>query len=244
MKKSKILLIVVALLALVCLAACGNAASASAATETQEQPGVISVTGEGEIYAKPDMASVVLGVTSRAKTVKEAQADNSTKMAAVLTAIKALGIAEDDIQTTEYNIYPQYSYSDSAGQKLTGYQVENTIRVKVRKIADTGSVIDAAVDKGANVSYNISFEVSNYDTLYKQALASAVTAAQEKAQAIAKAAGISNIKAKAIAESGSSTPILYRENMKNMAAADQASGASIEPGSMKVSAQVSVTYEY
>jgi len=164
-------------------------------------------------------------------------------MAAVLAAIKALGIAASDIQTTQYSIYPQYTYNDSTGQKLTGYQVENDIRVKIKKIADTGSVIDAAVAKGANVSYNISFEISTYDSLYKQALASAVSSAEAKAQAIAKAANITNITVKAITESGSSSPIVYNENLMKSMAADTAS-TSIEPGSMKVTAQVSVTYEY
>ena len=232
-------LIALFLLALLALSAC---TSAEAANSVVTENGGITVHGEGEVYATPDQASLSLGVETTAQDVKTAQTNNNSKMNAVITAVKDLGIAESDIQTTSYDIYPQYNYSEKNGQQLTGYQVSNSIQVKVKDLDFLPQVIDTAVAKGANLSYGISFQTSRYEELYQQALANALQKADSKAQAIAKSANISTLQMKNIVEdgSGSATPVYLEKSMN--AATDTAT--TIAEGTLQIIAGVSVYYQY
>lgn len=236
--KNKGWLIVLLLLALVALSACTSVEAANSVTEA----GGITVRGEGEVYVTPDQASLSLGVTTTAQDVETAQANNNSKMNAVIEAIKGLGIAEDDIQTTSYDIYPQYSYSEKNGQQLTGYQVNNTVQVNVKDLERLPQVIDTAVAKGANLSYGISFQTSRYEELYQQALADALQKADRKAQAIAKSANITTLQVKNIVEdgSGSAVPVYLEKSMNAMA--DTAT--VIAEGNLQITAGVSVYYQY
>lgn len=154
----------------------------------------ISVTGEGEASARPDMAVLTLGVTREAPTAREALDANSDAMAAVIAAMKAEGVEERDLQTSNFSISPVYVYPrpDQPDQKpkITGYQVNNTLSVRLRDIAKVGAVLDKAVTLGVNQGGGISFTNDDPSATLTEARKRAVQDAIDKATTLAEAAGV------------------------------------------------------
>jgi uncharacterized protein YggE len=153
----------------------------------------LSVTGTGEVSAAPDMALISFSVVTEEDTVASAMNSNSEKMNAVTEEIKGLGVEEKDIKTTGFNLYPRYNYTDklmySSERVLAGYEVRNTITVKVRDLSILSSVIEKATEKGANYSENLQFTFQDEEALKAQAREEAITKARTKADQIAKQLG-------------------------------------------------------
>lgn len=147
----------------------------------------INVSGLGEVTVTPDIARITVGVQTRGKDSTQVASENAQKTDAVIKAIKALGIADKDIQTADYNISPQFDYEKQPAV-LTGYQVSNSVRITVRKMGDAGKVLDAALKAGANVASGISFDISDPQKAQDEALAKAVADATRKATLMWKAA--------------------------------------------------------
>ena len=150
--------------------------------------GTVSVSGHGEIMAKPDTAMVTSGVTSQAATAREALDANTRDMTALLDAMKAAGIEAKDIQTSNFTVSPNYVYTDqrdSSGYtqppRIDGYVVSNQVTVRVRDLAILGQVLDQSVTVGANTISGVSFSVDNPAELYNQARRAAFGDAREKA---------------------------------------------------------------
>ena len=149
----------------------------------------ISVIGHGEVKLTPDRANVQISVQSRATTAAAAAADNAKKQAAVIASIKALGIGDDQISTSNFNVSPEQKYEPNKPPTITGYVVTNTVIVEVQKVSQVGAVLDAALGHGANLISGLSFYSSNTQAARRSAIAAAVANARGDAEAAAKAAG-------------------------------------------------------
>ena len=210
----------------------------------------ISVSGKGEVYAKPDLALASFSVITEKKTVAEAMAANAQKMNAVISSIKKHGVKDKDIKTTSFNIYPRYEWH-KAGQPypegkrvLVGYQARQSLEVKIRDMQGIGAIIQAATDAGANQVGNLRFVVDKQDELKKQARQEAIKKAKAKAKELASQLGVKLVRIVSFNEN--STIPRYYPLMK---AASSAPGAGatpapqIETGENKIEVNVTITYE-
>jgi uncharacterized protein YggE len=231
-----LLALVVALGALVTLAA---RPQTIAAATTDAPARHITVVGHGQANAIPDTASIQMGVQSEAATAREALTDNNTKMAALITKLKELGIAEKDIQTSNINIYPRY---DNEGRDVLGYQVSNTVTVKIRNVNGAGALLDQVVDAGANSMSGIAFMVDDAKALEQQARDQAIADARARAESMAQTAGATIGQVLSITENiGSAPPMpLMRQEAKAMATDAM---VAVQPGEQTIAAQVQITYE-
>ncbi len=219
--------------------------SSAAADDKQETKRTINVSGRATIKAEPDIAYVTLGTVTENKDAKKAQQENAKIMDAVIAALKNAGISEKDIKTQGYNISPKYSYDKNTGiSNIVGYTVSNSIQVTVRDIKNVGMVIDIAADKGANESSSITFGLSDYDKVYNQALKAAVENAKSKAATIADTLGIKlTVPVNVTENSGYSIPT-YSRSISAADMAEQSVTTPISPGTLEVTASVSMIYEY
>jgi hypothetical protein len=216
---------------------------------------IITVSGEGEVFANPDIATFTFGVDETGKTVKEAQTKVTNKVNPSLKAIKALGVEDKDIVTTNFNAYPKYEYGQSAcpmnsycppgKQILVGYEVSETITVKVRKIDDAGKVIDAATSAGATNVSSLSFTIDDQDGLNQQARQKAIAKAKTKAQTLASDLGVSLVRIVSFSENGGGYPVpMYMKADMAVGMGGVAESAPTLPaGQNKVSSNVTITYE-
>lgn len=173
-------------------------------------PPMISVTGEATISAAPDLAQVEGGVTTDAKTAREASDSNNAVMGRVLLALKGAGVAEKDTQTSRLSLQPQYANSGPNRDRpnvLTGYRASNRVTVRLRDVSKVAGVIDALVAAGANDIGGISFSVSNASKLLDEARPQAIADARRKAEIYAKAAGVALGDPISISEGGVIAPM-------------------------------------
>ena len=148
----------------------------------------IAVTGRGEIKVSPDRATIQVSVQTRAATAAAAAAENATKQQSVLTALRQLGLANDQLSTINYNVYPEQRYEQGKEPVIVGYNVTNTILVDVRKLDQVGRIIDAALAHGANMITSLQFYASNTEAARRIAIATAIEKARADAEAAARAA--------------------------------------------------------
>ena len=199
----------------------------------------ITVVGTGEVRVTPDQATIQLGVQTDAATPGEALAENSQKMAALIDQLKKLGIAEADIQTSNFSVSPRYN---DDGQTVNGYQVHNSVSVIIRDVSKSGEILDQVVGAGANSVYGISFGVTDPKAVQATARDSAIADARTRAVAMARTAGGSVGAVLSISETiGMPQPMFAREGMGM--AADAAGAAPIQAGEQLITAQVQVTFE-
>ncbi|WP_059048808.1 SIMPL domain-containing protein [Paenibacillus senegalimassiliensis] len=215
-----------------------NAAEASARN-------IVTVEGSGKLSVKPDIAYLSIGAATEAKTAKEAQAANATKIAALTKLLKdTWGIADKDIQTGQFYVQPNYSYNDQEGQQIKGYSAQHTLKVTYRDLEKVGQLLDAAAAAGANRIDNISFSTENPDQYQEQVIQKAVDDAGKKAQAIAKATGRQIGIVLSVSQGSMATP-MYRESyeMLNSAAKVADQSTAIEPGEIDLQTTLTVIYE-
>ena len=157
---------------------------------------VITVSDTGVAYAKPDLGLVTATVLSEAQTVTEAMTKNTEKMNSVILAVKGQGVEEKDLQTTSFNIYPRYEWRDSTtlypeGQRvLAGYEVRQSLEIKIRDLSTIGSIIQAATGAGANQMSDLQLTIDDQEELKKQAREQAIEKAKAKAEELAEQLGI------------------------------------------------------
>ena len=199
----------------------------------------ITVSASGKVTVVPDVARVDLGVTITRPTVKAARADAAATMTAIIAAIKALGVADADLQTTNISLYPQYDNGSTA--KVVGYQISEQLEVTVRDLDKAGDVVDAATAKGATNVNGISFDLADPVKSLNDARAAAVAAARVSAQAMAAAGQVTLGSVVSITDATPSTPIYYGFGAKSAApAADLAT--PVQPGTQDLSATVTVIF--
>jgi len=203
----------------------------------------LTLSSHGEARTNPDQASISLGVTTEAATAAEAMAQNRTRMNAVVAAIRAQGVAERDIQTSNLNLNPQQVYRENEAPRITGYQVSNTVTVLVRDLARLGPVVDAVVRSGANQVNGISFGLANVDAQSEEARRTAVRNIQRKAEQYASAMGMRVARLVSLSESGGYTPP-RPVPMARMAMMEVAANQTpVQPGEVEVRVDVTAVYE-
>lgn len=144
-----------------------------------------SVSATGRVFAKPDIANLIVGVKTEAKsTAALAVKENTAKMNEIIKALKDIGIEEKDIQTTNYNLNPVYDWTDRSGQRLKGYEVNQNINIKIRDLDKIGDAIAKTTEKGANQIGNITFTIDDEFALRNEARKEAIKKAKEKAEGI------------------------------------------------------------
>jgi hypothetical protein len=200
----------------------------------------ISVTGTGKVLLSPDIADLRLGVSSTARTVKEARNEAASKMTAVIAALKGLGIDDKDIQTTTLSLQPTYDYSTNTNPpRLTGYVLSNAVAVTVRNLDKVGDAIDNSLAAGATTLDGVSFRVADESNAEKQARQAAMVEAQAKAKTLADAAGVSISGVASISESVA--PIPYPMYYAAAGAAKDAS-TPVQTGTNEISVTLTVVY--
>jgi uncharacterized protein len=228
------------LLFAILLALFAGAPVAVGAQTPAEPPAVISVTGEARISVPPDLAQIDAGVTSEAKTAREASDANNAAMGKVLLALKDAGMEAKDYQTSRLSLQPQYSSSKTSGPtSIVGYRASNRVTIRLHDVSKIAGVIDTVVAAGANDIGSISFMVSQASKLLDDARQRAIADARRKAEIYAKAAGVTLGSALSISEEGTPQP-LFRTRM----AVPMAAGAPvpIAQGEETLSVSVAVTW--
>ncbi|MBM3129618.1 MAG: DUF541 domain-containing protein [Chloroflexi bacterium] len=220
-------------------------ASASVVTSSAQQATTdtsgIFVSGTGKVRLKPNIATASVGVDITAGNLAEATNQANAKMNAIIEKIKGLGVAEKDIQTTSYNIQPITAQPrPGVTPTITGYRVNNQLSITIRKIEDTGKVLDAVVAAGANNIYGISFGVDDPKLYQEQARAAAIKVAQDKAAQLAKAANVTLGKVISISEGGVMPQPVFRA-APAMMSADSVS-APIETGELEINVSVEMRF--
>ena len=209
--------------------------------EVQNQ---IHVIGSATIEAAPDIAQVQLGVQTFAETLDEAMAENNQRADGVIAALKAGGVAEADIKTTSFNVYPQRDFRKEDGiGEIVGYWVNNSVAATLRDLNSVGRLLEGAIEAGANNVNSLAFTLDDFEAVRAEARVKAMENAQERAASLAQAAGMELGKPIRIDEVGYGGGPIY-----NRGDYDEAMGADIgqvpvAPGELVVTAQVDVYFE-
>jgi uncharacterized protein len=206
----------------------------------------VTSTGTGRVFGEPDIAVITVGVNVQRGTVAQARADAAATQQAVIDSLRDNGVAEEDIQTVQFSVYPQYDYSPGrpSGQ-IVGYVVSNVVTAKVRDLDTTGDVIDQATVAGGDdaVVQGVAFTIDDPKELREQARRLAVEEARQQAEQLADAAGVNLGRVTAISESGGFIP--FERDLAG-AGADMAAQAPIpspiEPGQVEVNISVSMQF--
>jgi len=230
------LLVSVLVLATGCSTATG---AGSAATPPNRS---ITVVGMGKAYGTPDVANVTIGVETSDESVQKAVDDNAAKMTDIIAALKDLGIADKDIQTSNFSVWaerePQRLEVEGAEGPVT-YRVNNQVSVKVRDLGLLGDVLDQVVAAGANNIYGIGFSVDDPSDLQAEARANAVEDARARAESLAELNGVQVGDVLSISEVITGAGPVYE---RAAAAVPYGAGAPIEPGELEVQMSVQITY--
>jgi len=233
----------------VLLSACsGVAAAQTPAEETSADvdmpPRTITVTGSGKTVLSPDIAYINIGVQTEGQDAAQVVSENNQNTQQVIDALIATGVAEEDIQTTNFNIYPRQEY-DPQGQP-TGeitYVVNNTVYVTVRDLDQVGDLLNTAVASGANTIHGIQFDVADKDEALSDARVAAVENAEVIASELAGAAGVTLGEIHSISTLTGGYPVPMFEGRGGGGAAVMAEAAvPISPGQMIVTVEVTVIY--
>ncbi|WP_374042723.1 SIMPL domain-containing protein [uncultured Phyllobacterium sp.] len=209
----------------------------------------ITVTGEGEATAAPDMAIVSLVVLQEKPTAREALTANNETMAKVLDAMKKAGIAERDLQTSGFNIDPRYVYPDNKqGQppqapKIVGYAVSNSLSVRVRDLKKVGEILDQSVTLGVNQGGNLTFTNDKPEAIVEEARKKAVANAIAKAKTLTAAAGVEMGKVIEISEQTFQPRPYGGAPRAKMMAAEASDSVPVAAGENSYNVTVNVTFE-
>jgi len=163
-----------------------------ALAQTPLQPAMVesvTVSGTGRTSLTPDRFTFTVGVQTAAPTVDDAVSENNKRVQSVIAALKRAGAADKDIQTSQFNIWPQQEYGEGRLPRILGYQVSNSVTVRSTKIGDAGRLLGVAISAGVNTASGINFEVSDPARGRDQGLRAAFDDAKAKATLLAQAAG-------------------------------------------------------
>jgi uncharacterized protein YggE len=201
---------------------------------TEPEPGSLTVHGTGSVDVTPDRARFAFGTVSQARTAAAALEASAGAVARVVGALRREGIAQADIQTADVSMSPRWSEN---GETIIGYTASNSVTATIRRLAQAGAVIDAAVAAGANQMSGPNLLASDVRSAYRDAMRAAVADARAKAQALAAASGATPGRITAIAEGSAAPPPMPASD------AERVAGAQVEPGTQQIEANVTVTFE-
>jgi uncharacterized protein YggE len=220
--------------------AAGSSTAVQGAEATMPQR-TITVSGDAEVASKPDQARLSAGVVTQAETAAAALEANTSAMNRVFATLKAAGIPENRIQTSNFSVQPQYApyrQENPQPQRIIGYQVSNNVSVVVDDLTKVGATLDALVRSGANQLGGIQFMIADPKPLAERARTLAVVDAAAKARTLATAAGVTLGPLMSIQETSSVRPV----PVFAMARAAVAEAAPIAEGEERVRVDVTMTY--
>jgi uncharacterized protein YggE len=227
------------LLAMTALAVPATAAE----VQIQAQAPVVELTVGETVNSAPDIAQIGTGVTTRAQSAKEAVRLNAAAMQKVVDRLKTLGIADKDIQTSNFNLNARFNYPNGGGEPVfAGYEASNQVSVKVRDVTKVGEVLDALVAAGANNINGPSFMLDDDTAAQQEARTRAFQRGQAMAQGYARMAGYTGVRLLEVSESVQSrgprppVPVAYR-------AEAAAAKTPIEPGEVGTTVNLTLKYE-
>ncbi|MHB1086648.1 MAG: SIMPL domain-containing protein [Minisyncoccota bacterium] len=218
----------------------------------------ITVSGEGEVTAVPDTATFSVTIQERASTVKAAQELATKKTNDIVAYLKDQDIDEKDVQTSDYSVYPEYDYETKAcapgeycvpgKQVLRGYQVSQTLTVKVRDTEQAGDLLTGVGERGATQVSGLSFTIDDEEALKASARDEAIAQAKDKADELARALGVNVVRVVGFSENDFYPPMPYAYGRggatMDMAVAQEAKAApEIPTGENKIISNVTITYE-
>jgi len=216
-----------------------------AVAETTPPPHLLSLSGHAEVKSVPDLAIVDLGTLSHAATAKAALQANTNNMTGLISLLKAAGIDEKDIMTSNFTVGPRYDYGkNNETPRLIGYDVNNTVSVIVHKIDTLGAILDQAVSVGSNQISGITFTVENPQMQQDEARKAAVKDALRKAELLTQAAGVKLGAIITMNESGGAAPVPtpMMAKMARGEAMDAAKPVPLAQGEMTISADVNIVW--
>lgn len=249
--KNTVLTLMVILIAFVAIKIIRETKEISNVGKPQNVQNMITVSGKGEVLATPDIASFSFTVSEEAPAVSDAQKKATEKMNAIVDYVKKNSVADKDIKTTSYNIYPRYDYQNSTyntpgKQVLAAYVVSQTIEVKVRKMESAGTLLTGIGEFGATNVSGLSFSVDKQDEIAREARDKAIVDAREQAKKLAAALGVRLGSITSFYESNPYQPMYYAKDVM-MSARAEGMGGSIAPqlpsGENKITSNVTITYE-
>jgi len=220
-----------------------SVAGAQQATITQAIAGTrLDVNASGEVTRVPDLAIISAGVVTKAATAGSALQQAANRMQRVRAALKAAGIEERDIQTSNISLNPEYRYVNNQPPQLTGYSASNQVSVRFRDIANAGKILDALVKEGANQINGPTLTIEKPEAVLDEARARAIAIGRARAELYARSLGLRVVRVVAVSESGGSYPV--PPPMPVMMEA-RAAGADtkIDPGEQKLQVNLAMTFE-
>jgi len=211
---------------------------------------VISVSGDGKVYATPDVAIVRIAVSMERKKSKDAFNEVSSKIKVIKRSAKQLGIKDEDVQTADISVYPKYNYDGGEG-KIVGYTATQTLSIKVRGIDRKNEYASEVVDTLSGIDnvlvQDISFDIEDKTSVYSEARELAYKKASQKARELAQLAGLTLGKAISISEGQNITypqRVQYFSNTLAKEAADSGNtGGTISSGQLEIHIVLSINYE-
>jgi uncharacterized protein YggE len=234
------------LLAVLMLGAVAIAAPAAAQqtpTVTQAIAGTrLDISSTGEVTRVPDVAVISAGVVTKSATAGAALQQAATRMQRVRAALKAAGVQDRDIQTSNVSLNPEYRYENNQPPQLTGYTASNQVSVGFRDIANAGKILDALVAEGANQLNGPTLTIDKPDAALDEARAKAVAAGRARAELYARSLGLRVVRVVSVSESGGGFPVPPPMPMMMMERA-QAADSKIDPGEQKLQVTLAMTFE-
>ncbi len=213
----------------------------AANVEIAAQNPVIELSVSEQVDSAPDTATFSTGVETKAKTASQALSENSEQARKVVARLKALGIAEKDIQTTGINLRADYDYDqESRENRFVGYVVSNQVSATLHDISKLGKILDAVVSSGATNLNGPSFSISDDSKLKDVARQRALASAKSRAMSYARSEGYTGVRVLSISEGMSNQSDAPMMRMKNEVAA---SSAPVEPGQVGTVVSLNITYE-
>ncbi len=222
----------------------GNPLPFSVNSTVTNKSDIFTVTGEGTVSIKPDIAYVNVGIQKNASTVKQAQSQMNEVMNKIIAGLKTLNVDSKDVQTTNYYINPNYDWSGGT-QKISGYSASTQLKVKITDLDKINDVIDSATSNGANQVSDITLDVDNRDAAEESAREDAIAQATKKAETAAKAAGFKLGRIIGYYESSNDSnfvrPVAY--DLKGAGTMEQSASTNIQTGSEEVKITVNLSYQ-
>lgn len=232
-KKMRLILISTIVFGL--LAACSPVAAPASPEKTRS----LNASGTGQVTLVPDIATINIGVRTEAESVTKALDGNTAQANAISDVLKDMGVEEKDIQTSNFNVYPNQRYDPMSGQvEGTYFVVENTVNVTIRDLGNLGEVLTAVVEAGANNIYGIHFNVEDKEAAIAEARKLAIQDAKANAEAIADSAGVELGELLNINIYGGRSPIPYYD-----AKGGAGEEVPIAAGTLVITMEANLTYE-
>jgi uncharacterized protein YggE len=213
---------------------------------------IITFTEEGKVIAKPDIAELSFSAVTQGKQAVDVQNENNKKMQQVIDFVKKQGVSEEDIQTTNYSLNPQYDYtwcqtgsSDSryCSPKIIGYELTQTATIKIRDFDKINTIVGGLSQAGANQISDISFSIDEPEDYKNQARIEALKKIEKRAQLLSKETSLKLGKIVSVSESGIFPSPIYRDLKATVGSTEDLPSAPIETGTQEITVTLTVSYE-